>query len=108
MDEYIKRAEAIKRIRIDAPSKYPNTFILGLVAAADELVTIPAAQVVDADDYTELLHAARKMHEWIFLHTGDEQEAYDECGLSDEMNTLLGYGGRIEIGPLTKEDDHGR
>lgn len=47
--------------------------------------------------YEELLRAAKKMHTWIFLNTGDEQKAYDECGLSDEMNSVLGYGGRLEI-----------
>lgn len=47
--------------------------------------------------YEELLHAAKKMHTWIFLHSGDEQKAYDECGLSDEMNAALGYGGQFEL-----------
>ena len=50
-----------------------------------------------ADAIEELLKAAKKMHTWIFLHSYDEQEAYDECGLSDEMNAALGYGGRLEI-----------
>ena len=50
-----------------------------------------------ADAIEELLRAAKKMHTWIFLNTGDEQKAYDECGLSDEMNAALGYGGRLEI-----------
>ena len=54
--------------------------------------------------YKELLHAAKKMHTWIFLNTGDEQKAYDECGLSDEMNDALGYGGRFEI-VVPKEDE---
>lgn len=47
--------------------------------------------------YEELLHAAKKMHTWIFLNTVDEQKAYDECGLSDEMNAALGYSGQFEI-----------
>lgn len=47
--------------------------------------------------YKELLHAAKKMHFWIFLHSGDEQEAYDWCGLSDEMNAALGYSGQFEL-----------
>ena len=47
--------------------------------------------------YEELLRAAKKMHTWIFLNTGDEQKAYDECGLSDEMNAALGYGGQFKI-----------
>lgn len=48
-----------------------------------------------ADAIEELFKAARKMHTWIFLHTGDEQKAYDECGLSDEMNAALGYSGQF-------------
>lgn len=54
--------------------------------------------------YEELLRAAKKMHTWIFLNTGDEQKAYDECGLTDEMNAALGYGGRFEI-VVPKEDE---
>lgn len=50
-----------------------------------------------ADAIEELLKAAKKMHTWIFLHTGDEQKAYDECGLTDEMNMALGYGGSFEL-----------
>lgn len=50
-----------------------------------------------ADAIEELLKAAKKMHTWIFLNTVDEQKAYDECGLSDEMNATLGYGGSFEI-----------
>lgn len=50
-----------------------------------------------ADAIEELLRAAKKMHTWIFLNTGDEQKAYDECGLSDEMNAALGYGGKFEL-----------
>ena len=51
-----------------------------------------------ADAIEELLRAAKKMHTWIFLNTGDEQKAYDECGLSDEMNAALGYGGQFFLG----------
>ena len=57
-----------------------------------------------ADAIEELLKAAKKMHTWIFLNTGDEQKAYDECGLSDEMNAALGYGGRFVIS-VTKESE---
>lgn len=58
--------------------------------------------------YKALLHAAKKMHTWIFLHSYDEQEAYDECGLSDEMNAELGYGGRLvgSVVPPTPEDQY--
>ena len=50
-----------------------------------------------ANAIEELLKAAKKMHTWIFLNTGDEQKAYDECGLSDEMNAALGYSGQFEL-----------
>jgi len=50
-----------------------------------------------ADAIEELLSAAKKMHTWIFLNTGDEQAAYDECGLSDAMNAALGYAGQFVV-----------
>lgn len=50
-----------------------------------------------ADAIEELFRAAKKMHLWIFLHSGDEQTAYDECGLSDKMNAALGYSGQFEL-----------
>lgn len=50
-----------------------------------------------ADAIEELLKVAKKMHLWIFLHSVDEQAAYDECGLTDEMNAVLGYSGQIEL-----------
>jgi hypothetical protein len=49
-------------------------------------------------DYDELLKAAKAMHTWIFLNSGDEQEAYDECGLTNEMSIALGYGGQFIAG----------
>lgn len=58
-----------------------------------------------ADAIEELLKAAKAMHTWIFLNTGDEQAAYDECGLSDEMNAMLGYGGQI-VAELPKEENN--
>lgn len=51
--------------------------------------------LVEVPQYEELLKSAKAMHTWIFLHSGDEQKAYDECNLSDEMNALLGYGGQF-------------
>ena len=57
----------------------------------------PTIDVVPKDEYMELLKAARKMHLWIFLNTADEEKAYDECGLTDEQNALLGYGGKFVI-----------
>ena len=56
-----------------------------------------------ADSIEALLKAASAMHTWIFLHTGDEQAAYDECGLTDEMNAALGYGGQFVAEPPKEE-----
>lgn len=47
--------------------------------------------------YDELLKAARAMHTWIFLHSGNEKLAYKACGLSDEMNAFLGYSGSFTL-----------
>ena len=44
-----------------------------------------------------LLKIAKKMHSWIFLHSYDEDEAYKECGLTDEENALFGYSGQFVI-----------
>lgn len=57
-----------------------------------------------ADAIEELLTAAKAMHTWIFLNSGDEQDAYDECGLTDEMNMALGYGGQY-IAEITEDDE---
>ena len=48
-------------------------------------------------DYNELLKAAQAMHTWIFLHSGNEKLAYKACGLSDEMDALLGYSGSYTV-----------
>ena len=50
-----------------------------------------------------LLNIARKMHTWIFLHTGNEKEVYDELGLTDEENVLLGYHGQFILGDKENE-----
>lgn len=55
------------------------------------------AEVVSKVEYDKLLAAAKAMHTWIFLHTADEFEVYDECGLTDEMNALLGSMGQFEL-----------
>ena len=72
----------------------------------DELVALlrkkydKAPMVMEAADaIEELLKAAKAMHTWIFLNTGDEQAAYDECGLTDEMNAALGYSGQFVTEP---------
>ena len=51
----------------------------------------------NAQDYESLLKAAKAMHTWIFLNSADEQAAYAECKLSDEMNSILGYSGRFVV-----------
>ena len=48
-------------------------------------------------EYERLLEIAEKMHLWIFMHVGDEQEVYDELGLTPEENAFLGSMGRIEV-----------
>ena len=57
-----------------------------------------------ADAIEELLKAAKAMHTWIFLNTGDEQAAYDECGLTNEMNAALGYSGQFVAEPPKEEE----
>lgn len=53
------------------------------------------ARIEDKPSYERLHQIALKMHNWIFLNSGDEQEVYDELGLTDEENAFLGYGGKI-------------
>jgi hypothetical protein len=48
-------------------------------------------------EYDRLLQIARKMHLYIFLNTGDEQKVYDELGITDEENIILGYSGQFKI-----------
>lgn len=58
-----------------------------------------------ADAIEELFKAAKAMHTWIFLNSFDERAAYDECGLSDEMNAMLGYGGQFAIQTAPPKED---
>ena len=41
-------------------------------------------EVFDNTSKERLLEIAHTMHTWIFLHSSDEQEIYDELGLTDE------------------------
>lgn len=41
-------------------------------------------------EYNRLLQIAHKMHLWIFLNSMDEQKTYDELGLTEEENYILG------------------
>lgn len=56
-------------------------------------------------EYDRLLKIAKKMHLWIFHNTFDEQKAYDECGLTDEENAILGYGGSFVLSVKPKQED---
>jgi hypothetical protein len=72
----------------------------------NDLVQIGCRELLQheaADAIEELLKVASAMHTWIFLNTGDEQKAYDECGLSDEMNAALGYSGQFVAEPPKEE-----
>ncbi len=80
-------SDLIKRLRAKETAHLPGGYKLCAEAA---------------DAITELLRAASAMHTWIFLNTEDEQAAYDECGLSLEMNAALGGMGRFE---MEVEDD---
>lgn len=53
--------------------------------------------MIDKIPYDRLLEIAKKMHTYIFLNSFDEQKVYDEIGLTDEENCLLGYGGSFEV-----------
>ena len=75
---------------------------LRYAASYDERIVIQDCKEA-ADAIEELLKAASAMHTWIFLNTGDEQKAYDECGLSDEMNAALGYSGQFVAEPPKEE-----
>lgn len=99
MDDYIKREALYEKAywhgeHPDVENPFPDG-----VDAVDikDVDAIPAADVVSKEEYSHLLHIASKMHLWIFLHTGDEQKAYDEIGLTEEDNAILGYSGQFEI-----------
>lgn len=64
---------------------------------ADHLVANGVTFQTTPVTYERLLEIARKMHCWIFLNVGDEQEVYDKLGLTDEENAILGYSGQMVI-----------
>lgn len=70
-------------------------------ALADYLVANGVTVQTEPISYERLLKLAKKMHTWIFLNTGDEQEVYDKLGITEEENYVFGYGGKIEM-PLPK------
>ena len=91
MKEYIEREAARDMMEQALVDEWEIQY------ADDRLDEIPAADVVDGETYRKLLKVAKKMHFWIFLNTDDELGAYDECGLTDEMNALLGYDGQFTV-----------
>lgn len=86
--------ELVKELRVLASWK-PDGEVFERAADAIEELLSDYSKLYEK--HVDLLKAAKAMHTWIFLHTGDEQEAYDECGLSDEMNVELGYSGQWEL-----------
>lgn len=106
MPKYIERDAALALPFANGKYDHEHAnehFIYGCETYKEYLENIPEADVVDGAAYRELLHAARLMHEWIFLHSADEEAAYTECGLTAEMNKLLGYGGMVVIELPTEE-----
>ena len=66
----------------------------------NDVLMLKAADAID-----ELLKIAKAMHTWIFLNSVDEQKAYEECGLTDEINFALGYGGKAVV-KLEEDEAH--
>lgn len=56
-------------------------------------------------EYERLLQIAKKMHTWIFLNSENEQEVYDELGLTDEENAILGYSGQFILGDKDEKNE---
>lgn len=78
MTDLIDRHEAIRLLRGECVAKYPNTFAVGLFAAADEinkLPTVDAVEVVRCKDckHMEIEPCGRYCHVWGFFNgAGDE------------------------------------
>ena len=83
---------------MDELVKQLRDFAAELRKAENALLVLDAAEAIE-----ELLKAAKAMHLWIYLNSGDEQAVYDECGLSDEMNAALGYCGQFVAEPPKEE-----
>lgn len=106
MDDYIKREELRNELASLSVSvtglraekgvlhEYMKQYRESVLRIVDEQ---PSTDVVSKEEYSHLLQIASKMHLWIFLHTGDEQKAYDEIGLTEEDNAILGYSGQFEV-----------
>ncbi len=100
MAKYIDKELALSHPFANGHYDHKNAneeFILGHESYKEWLEDLPTADVIVKTEYDKLLAAAKAMHTWIFLNTVDEFEVYDECGLTDEMNALLGSMGRFEL-----------
>lgn len=69
------------------------------IDAKDKIINEQALEIA------RLKKIAHKMHLYIFLHSDNEQEIYDELGLTDEENAILGYIGQFEIKLGDKENE---
>lgn len=77
MTEYINRDSAIKMMRGSAIAKYPLSFSNGILAAANELQKMPAADVY------KVVHGRwGHMHDFVFNCT--------HCGNISEVETCIG------------------
>lgn len=54
--------------------------------------------------YERLLQIAKKMHLYIFINSSDELEVYEELGLTEEENAILGYLGGLEVNHNESEE----
>lgn len=106
MAEYIEREELLELYRT-GNTVLDGAGVVPLPVIRQNIMDIPAADVVSMGEYSRLLRIAKNMHLWIFLHTGDEQSAYDEIGLTDEENAMLGYGGMFALEELKEGADNG-
>lgn len=66
-------------------------------AVTEEWRKEEAEKNLDGELFRRVLDAAKKMHTWIFLNVPDEEQVYAECGISQDINALLGSLGRAEI-----------
>ena len=50
MADYIKREDALKLLRGSAVAKYPMSFYMGILAAAQEIENMPAVERKEEED----------------------------------------------------------
>lgn len=91
--------ELVKRLRYCSEEQNG----CGMCALSSDCVLRVGLLTQAADAIEEVLKIAKAMHTWIFLNSADEQKAYEECGLTDEINFALGYGGKVVVKP--EEDE---